>query len=82
MSLVGPRPYLPGEKKDMKKYYDYIITCKPGLTGLWQVSGRSNVGFNDRIKLDKKYAVERGLKGDIKIIFKTFGAVFSKRGAK
>ena len=82
MSLVGPRPYLPGEKNDMGKYYDYVITCKPGLTGLWQVSGRSDIDFNNRLKLDKKYALERGLKGDIKIIFKTFGAVFGKKGAK
>ena len=82
MSLVGPRPYLPREKKDMGKYYDYVITCKPGLTGLWQVSGRSDISFNARLKLDKKYATTRGLKGDIKIVFKTFGAVFGKKGAK
>ncbi len=82
MSLVGPRPYLPGERKDMGKYYDYVITCKPGLTGLWQVSGRSDISFEARLKLDKKYATTRGLKGDIKIFFKTFEAVLKSRGAK
>lgn len=82
MSLVGPRPYLPREKKDMKEYYDYVIACKPGLTGLWQVSGRSDVNFNHRLKLDKIYALERNLCFDIKIFFKTFGAVLGKKGAK
>lgn len=82
MSLVGPRPYLPREKEDMGSYYDYVIACKPGLTGLWQVSGRSDVSFNYRLKLDKKYVNARGLKYDIIIIFKTFGAVLGKKGAK
>ena len=45
MSIVGPRPYLLKEKKDMGEYYDHIITCKPGLTCIWQVSGRSNLSF-------------------------------------
>lgn len=82
MSLVGPRPYLPREKEDMGRYYNYVIACKPGLTGLWQVSGRSDVSFKNRLKLDEKYTNERGLKYDIKIIFKTFGAVLGKKGAK
>ena len=82
MSLVGPRPYLPREKKDMKKYYDYVITCKPGITGLWQVSGRSDVSFNERLKLDKKYSKERSLLYDFKIMCKTFIVVFKRKGAK
>lgn len=82
MSLVGPRPYLPREKKDMKKYYEYIVSCKPGLTGLWQVSGRNDVGFSDRLRLDKKYSMEKGFKLDIKIFFKTFLVVFKRKGAK
>lgn len=82
MSLVGPRPYLPREKKDMKKYYEYIVSCKPGLTGLWQVSGRNDVGFSDRLRLDKKYSMEKGFKLDIKIFFKTFLVVFKIKGAK
>lgn len=82
MSLVGPRPYLPREKEDMSEYYDYIIMCKPGVTGLWQVSGRSDVSFKHRLKLDKKYALERGIKEDTKIFFKTFTAVIGSKGAK
>lgn len=82
MSIVGPRPYLPREKNDMGKYYDYIIKCKPGVTGLWQVSGRSDVSFKNRLKLEKQYAEECSLWYDIKIFFKTFKAVFGKQGAK
>lgn len=82
MSLVGPRPYLPREKEDMKEYYEYIVSCKPGLTGLWQVSGRNDVSFNDRLRLDKKYSMEKGFKLDIKIFFKTFLVVFKRKGAK
>lgn len=82
MTLVGPRPYLPREKEDMGKYYDYVITCKPGITGLWQVSGRSDVSFKNRLKLDKKYATERNFKMDAKIFFQTFSTVIGKKGAK
>ena len=82
MTLVGPRPYLPREKEDMGKYYDYVITCKPGITGLWQVSGRSDVSFKNRLKLDKKYATERNFKMDVKIFFQTFSTVIGKKGAK
>lgn len=82
MSLVGPRPYLFREKEDMGKYYDYVITCKPGITGLWQVSGRSDTSFKERLKLDKKYANQRGIKFDLKILFKTVGVVLGKKGAK
>ncbi len=82
MTLVGPRPYLFREKKDMGNFYNYIITCKPGITGLWQISGRSDISFNNRLKLDKKYALERNSKEDIKILLKTAGAVIGTRGAK
>lgn len=82
MTLVGPRPYLLREKIDMGKYYDYVITCKPGITGLWQVSGRSDISFKNRLKLDEKYASEKSIKLDIKILLKTFKAVLGKKGAK
>lgn len=82
MSLVGPRPYLFREKDDMGKYYNYIITCKPGITGLWQVSGRSDTSFKARLKLDKKYALDRSFRFDIKIFFKTFSVVLKRKGAK
>lgn len=81
MSLVGPRPYLNREKKDMENYYDYIIRCKPGITGLWQISGRSKNTFKERLKLDLEYYNNRGLLYDIKIILKTVLSVFKKEGA-
>lgn len=82
MSVIGPRPYLPREVEDMGKYYDYIVKCRPGLTGLWQVSGRSNTTFDERLVLEKKYVEQYGLLLDLKIFFKTFAAVFQKKGAK
>lgn len=81
MSLVGPRPYLEREKEDMKGYYKYITTCKPGLTGLWQISGRSNVDFATRIDLDMQYYYNHSLKGDIKILFKTAMKLVKREGA-
>lgn len=82
MSFVGPRPYLPREKIDMRKNYNEIIKVKPGITGPWQVSGRSNIGFSDRVKIETEYANNWGLKIDIKIIFKTFSSVLKKEGAE
>lgn len=82
MSLVGPRPYLPYEKEDMGLYYQDVIKVRPGLTGLWQVSGRSDCSFQHRCRLDRKYYYIKGFKTDIKIILKTFKVVFSKKGAE
>lgn len=82
MSVVGPRPYLPREKDDMGKFYNNIITCKPGVTGLWQVSGRSDLSFKKRLRLEKEYAEKCCFKLDTKIFFKTFGAVIGFIGAK
>ena len=82
MSLVGPRPYLPREKEDMGDYYKYIIDMKPGLTGPWQVAGRSNLTFEDRLKLDEEYCSRRGNRRDVKILWKTFMKVaFGKDNA-
>lgn len=81
MSLVGPRPYLEREKEDMNGYYKYITTCKPGLTGLWQISGRSDVDFVTRIDLDMQYYYNHSLKGDIKILFKTAMKLVKREGA-
>jgi undecaprenyl-phosphate galactose phosphotransferase len=82
MSLIGPRPYLPREKEDMKKSYNEIITCKPGLTGYWQVNGRSNTDFNERIDLDKYYVEHQSFKLDVKLFFKTFLKLLGRDGAK
>ena len=81
MSLVGPRPYLPREKEEMSEYYSSIITCKPGVTGFWQINGRSNTTFTDRLQMDTEYAYTKNLKTDIKILFKTVKHVITKEGA-
>ena len=82
MSLIGNRPYLPREKKDMGLYYNDIIKTKPGLSGLWQVMGRSNTTFEERLKLEQYYSNNFGFRIDIKIFFKTFGVVIKNKGAK
>ena len=81
MSLIGNRPYLPREKKDMGKFYNDIVKTKPGLTGHWQTSGRSNVSFGQRLKLEQEYSNKAGFKMDIKIFFKTFTVVLFGKGA-
>lgn len=82
MSLVGNRPYLPREKKDMGKYYDDIVKTKPGLTGYWQVSGRSDMSFKKRLKLEQYYSSNYSLKLDCKIIFRTIKVVLCGYGAE
>ena len=83
MSVAGNRPYLVSEKKEMGKYYDSIVRTKPGLTGLWQVSGHSNVSFKSRLELESMYSDVVSFSVDVGIIFKTFKAVFvGGNGAK
>lgn len=82
MSLIGNRPYLPREKEDMGKYYDDIVKTKPGLTGYWQVNGRSDTTFEKRLELEQYYSKNAGFKMDIKIFFKTFTAVLFSKGAE
>ena len=81
MSLIGNRPYLPREKNDMGTYYEDIIKTKPGITGYWQVSGRSNTTFKERLKFEQEYSKCAGLKLDLKIFFKTFSVVLFRKGA-
>lgn len=80
MSLVGPRPYLPREKEEMGIYYKYIIQCKPGVTGFWQVNGRSNVTFQDRLDMDLKYIIKKSLKQDFILLKKTIVKVIRSEG--
>ena len=82
MSIIGNRPYLVSEKKDMGSFYKYIVKTKPGITGYWQVSGRSDVTFRKRLQLEKYYSVNQSLGLDFKIFFKTFKVVLCGRGAK
>lgn len=81
MSLVGPRPYLPREKEDMGEYYGCIIKARPGITGYWQITGRSDVTFEDRLKMDYDYIENKCLKNDSKIFIKTIMNVIKKEGA-
>ena len=81
MSFVGPRPYLPREKKDMGDYYEKIIKSKPGITGMWQTHGRSETDFEERLELDEYYYRNWSLWLDIVIIIKTIKNVISKKGA-
>ena len=75
MSLIGPRPYLHREIEDMGMYYDDIITVKPGITGYWQVNGRSDSSFANRLKFDLHYIEHHSLKTDCQIFLKTFKAI-------
>lgn len=82
MSLVGPRPPLPHE---VEKYDDWEwvrLAVKPGITCYWQISGRSEVGFDEWMHLDLKYVRDQSFATDAKILFKTFGAVLKGKGAK
>ena len=81
MSLVGPRPYLPREQKEMREYYIGIIKVKPGITGPWQIRGRSKITFEDRLKMDYDYSNKSSLTRDVKILIKTFTKVIDKDGA-
>ena len=82
MSIVGPRPYLPREKKDMGYYYYYISKCKPGITGLWQTSGRSDVSFDERLDLDFKYYQEETVFSDVGLVAKTVVKTIKREGAR
>ncbi len=81
MTLVGPRPYLPREKDDMGSYYDYIIKHKPGITGYWQISGRNDVTFENRMDIDFKYHYKKSLSNDIKILLITTLITIKRKGA-
>ena len=81
MSLIGPRPYLPREKEDMGQYYSSIIKCKPGVTGMWQANGRSDVGFDYRCKLDDYYYHNWSVWLDFTILYKTIKSVVYGKGS-
>lgn len=76
MSLVGPRPALPEEVRQYSNYEIKRLETKPGLTGLWQVSGRSNLSFKKMIQLDIMYINTMSLFVDLKILFKTVAQMF------
>jgi lipopolysaccharide/colanic/teichoic acid biosynthesis glycosyltransferase len=81
MSLVGPRPPMPDEVKKYSIRQRRRISMKPGITCLWQISGRSELSFNDRVELDLKYIDNWSLKLDFIILLKTVPAVLFAKGA-
>ncbi|MBI2613615.1 MAG: sugar transferase [Candidatus Levybacteria bacterium] len=88
MSLVGPRAYYPDELRNQQKKYPHttdsvkiVLSVKPGVTGFWQVSGRSEINFDKRIKMDASYVRKRSLLYDLWIIVRTPWAMITGRGA-
>jgi exopolysaccharide biosynthesis polyprenyl glycosylphosphotransferase len=81
MSLVGPRPPIPSEVEQYTWSQRRRLSVRPGMTGLWQVSGRNNIGFEEWVELDLNYIDQWSIWLDIKILFMTFRAVFAGRGA-
>lgn len=82
MSIVGPRPYLLREKEDMGYAYKSIINCKPGVTGMWQTHGRSDVSFEERLELDDYYYRNWNFWLDVTLLIKTIRLVIHGTGAK
>jgi lipopolysaccharide/colanic/teichoic acid biosynthesis glycosyltransferase len=81
MSLVGPRPAMPGE---VARYADHVrrrLVVKPGLTGLWQVSGRSDLSWEDSVRLDLRYVENWSFALDLQIMWKTIWALVGRSGA-
>lgn len=81
MALVGPRPILPDQISDLGPYTDMLLSTRPGLTGHWQVSGRSDIQYPDRAFLDLDYIGHNTLRTDLSIIAKTVPAVVKRKGA-
>lgn len=88
MSLVGPRAYYPFELADQQKKYPesrefvkIILSAKPGLTGVWQVSGRSQINFDKRVEMDAQYVQRRSIFYDLYLILKTIPTVLLSKGA-
>ena len=81
MSIVGPRPCLPYEYEIYKDWHKKRTSVRPGITGLWQVTGRSEVSFEDMILLDLYYIYNRSFVMDLSIMYETIFVVFGKRGA-
>lgn len=81
MSLVGPRPVVKEELAEYKSRKDLFLSVKPGITGYWQVSGRSDVGYPERVDLELHYVYNQSVLFDIKILFLTLLHVLLRKGA-
>ena len=81
MSIVGPRPAIPHEVAEYSDYHKQRLLVKPGLTCIWQVSGRNSIGFDEWMEMDLEYIEKRNLWMDIKLIFKTVFVLFGDENA-
>jgi lipopolysaccharide/colanic/teichoic acid biosynthesis glycosyltransferase len=79
MSVVGPRPIVRNELPRYGEAMDEVLAVRPGLTGLWQVSGRNNLSYAKRVRLDVRYARTRSFRGDLAILWRTVGVVLHPR---
>lgn len=82
MSLVGPRPYLVEERERIGEWLPVVLAVRPGLTGYWQVSGRADIPFDERVRMEGYYARHRSLRWDLAIFAATPLAVLARRGAR
>ncbi len=81
MSLVGPRPIIEDEIKKYGEYFNYFTAVKPGITGLWQVSGRNDISYEERVRLDVWYVRNWSMELDIMILVKTAAIVLMRKGS-
>ena len=81
MSLVGPRPIIADELKRYGRHADCYLAARPGVTGLWQISGRSDVDYAHRVQLDREYIERRCVSLDFAIVFRTAWVVLRRKGA-
>ena len=81
MSIVGPRPQIPGEVENYEPAHRVRLLVKPGLTCLWQISGRNDVDFSEWMRLDREYVENRTLALDVSILLRTLPAVVNRTGA-
>ena len=81
MSVVGPRPIVAAEVEKYGPFFEFYSRVKPGITGLWQVSGRSRLSYDARIRLDREYVLHWSLLKDLKILALTCRSVVNREGA-
>jgi lipopolysaccharide/colanic/teichoic acid biosynthesis glycosyltransferase len=81
MSIVGPRPQILEEVEQYTPEQRQRLLVKPGITCLWQVSGRNDVDFEEWMRLDREYIRRRGFKTDVRILLQTLPAVIARKGA-
>jgi len=81
MSLVGPRPIVPSEVARYGDKLSLYLQARPGITGIWQVSGRNDCGYAERIEMDANYVRNWRFSADLVILVRTLGAVLARKGS-